>query len=118
VPFVWPADEPWETNYSRETNDALKRAWGPSDDYWRRLGPPLPQIPYLPPRFGFPPYSERQWGVMQVFGLTRTPAGRIPGMPQTRGEDRTDYTENQGGYEGSDRNTGSGDRLGMGGVSW
>jgi hypothetical protein len=118
--LVRPFDQPWETNYTREANDALERAWGPSDDAWRALRPPLPQIMAFPPRFGYPSYADRQPGVLQVFGLTRTPVGRIPGMPSTRGDDRVDYSQDQGSQSssGSDRNTNSGDPLGLGGASW
>lgn len=83
-------------------------------DQLRALGPPLPQIVYLPPRFGYPSYAERQWSVMQVFGIDRLPSGQIPGVPQMRGEDRVDYSRSQGGFQGSDRNTNSGDPLGLG----
>lgn len=86
-----------------------------SADELRALRPPLPQIQYLPPRFGYPPYIDRQWDVMQVFGITRMPSGQIPGMPRMHGEDRVDYSRTQGGGQGSDRNTNSGDPLGLGG---
>ena len=120
MPLEWPIDEPWATNYTRQASDALARAYSATDAQLRALGPPLPQISYLPPRFGYPGYADRQPGVLQVFGLTRTPAGRIPGLPQTRGEDRVDYSRDQGSQSGSgtDRNTNSGDALGLGGVSW
>jgi hypothetical protein len=114
---VIPPDQPWETNYQRQGNDALERAYGVSDDQWRALRPPLPQIQYLPPRFGYPSYDQRQWNVMQVFGMTRDPVGRIPAMPSTRPQDRVDYTQYQGDQEGSDRNVNY-DPLGLGGVSW
>lgn len=118
--LVRPYDQPWEINYQRQANDALERAWGASDAQLRALRPPLPQIPFLPPRFGYPGYAERQWDVMQVFGITRTPAGRIPAMPTTKEKDRVDYTQDQGSQSssGTDRNTNSGDPLGLGGVSW
>jgi hypothetical protein len=117
VAIVRPFDEPWQTNYQREANDALEAAMGPSDAYWRALRPPLPQIPYLPPRFGYPTYVERQWTVMQVFGITRTPNGTIPGMPTTRPEERTDYSKVQQTDQGSGRNENF-DPLGLGGASW
>jgi len=105
--FVRPYDQPWETNYQRQSNDAFERANGPADAYWKALRPPLPQIHYLPPRFGYPSYQDRQWSIMQVFGITRSPAGRIPAMPTTRLQDRVDYTQDQGSQnEASDRNTG------------
>ena len=113
--LVRPFDQPWETNYQRQADDAFAAAESMSDDELRALRPPLPQIMYLPPRFGWPTYEERQWNVMQVFGITRLPSGRIPGRPQTRGEDRVDYSRNQGGYTGSDRNTNGADPLGLGG---
>ena len=84
-----------------------------SADQLRALRPPLSQIVFLPPRFGYPLYAERQWDVMQVFGITRLPSGEIPGMPQMHGEDRTDYSRTQGGGQGSDRNTNA-DPLGLG----
>ncbi len=74
---------------------------------------PLPQIVWLPPRFGYPDYVDRQWDVMQVFGITRLPSGEIPGMPRMHGEDRVDYSRTQGGGQGSDRNTNA-DPLGLG----
>ena len=89
-----------------------------SEDQLRALRPPLPQIVYLPDRFGYPSYDQRQWGILDVFGIDRLPSGRIPGVPQTRGEDRVDYSRNQSVQQGSDRNTNGGDSLGLGGVSW
>lgn len=116
--LVRPFDEPFQNNYQRQANDALEMAYSASADELRALRPPLPQIQYLPPRFGYPSYVDRQWGVMQVFGLTRTPAGRIPGMPTTRGEERVDYSRLQSSQQGSERNSNNTDPLGLGGVSW
>ena len=111
---VRPFPQPWETNYARQADDAFAAATSMSADQLRALRPPLPQIQYLPPRFGYMPYAFRQWDVMQVFGITRLPSGAIPGMPQMKGEDRVDYARYQGGIEGSDRNTDY-DGLGLGG---
>jgi hypothetical protein len=80
----------------------------------RALRPPLPQIIMNPPRFGYPLYAERQWDVMQVFGITRSANGTIPGMPRMHGKDRVDYSRSQSTSQGSDRNTNGGDPLGMG----
>lgn len=116
--MIRPFDQPWSTNFARQQAEAFDRALGMSADELRALGPPLPQIVYLPPRFGYPTYDQRQWGVMEVFGITRTPAGRIPGMPRMHGKDRVDYTRSQSTDQGSERNSDSGDPLGLGGVSW
>ena len=110
-----PPAQPWATNYQRQADDALAIAEGMSADELRALRPPLPQIVANPPRFGYPDYADRQWNIFQVFGITRLPSGRIPGLPQTRGEDRVDYSRSQGGFAGSDRNTNSADPLGLGG---
>jgi hypothetical protein len=111
-----PFGQPWETNYARQADDAFAAATSMSADQLRAMRPPLPQIQYLPPRFGYPPYANRQWDVMAVFGITRLPSGQIPGLPQMHGEDRVDYSRSQGGNNGgSDRNTNSGDPLGLGG---
>ena len=111
--LVRPPETPWENNYQRQSDEAFQRAIAP-DAFLRKLKPPLPQIEYLPPRFGYPNYADRQWDVMQVFGITRTPSGQIPGMPRMRGKDRVDYTQSQSSSQGSDRNSGSNDALGMG----
>lgn len=111
---VMPASQPWATLYQRQADDAFSAATSMSADQLRALRPPLPQIIWDPPRFGYPTYDQRQWNVMQVFGITRLPSGKIPGLPQMHGEDRVDYSRNQGGYQGSDRNTNSGDPLGLG----
>jgi hypothetical protein len=111
--LVRPPDQPWSTNYQRQADDAFDAATSATSDELRALRPPLPQIQFLPPRFGYPLYIDRQWDVMQVFGITRTPSGNIPGMPTTRGDERVDYSRNQGGYQGSDRNTGQ-SPLGLG----
>ena len=110
---VRPYDQPWQNNYARQANDAFDAATSMSADELRALRPPLPQIEYLPPRFGYPLYAQRQWDVLQVFGITRLPSGRIPGMPSTKGEDRVDYSREQGGGAGSDRNVNY-DPLGLG----
>jgi hypothetical protein len=116
--LVVPPATPWETNYQRQADEAFQIATSMSEGQLRALRPPLPQIQFLPPRFGYPSYDERQWGVMQVFGITRTPRGYIPGMPTTRPEERTDYSRSQSRAAGSDRLTNGGDPLGLGGVSW
>jgi hypothetical protein len=110
---VAPYRQPWATNYQRQADDAFAAATSMSADQLRAIRPPLPQIEFLPPRFGYPPYSMRQWDVMQVFGITRLPSGSIPGMPQMREEDRVDYSRYQGGGDGSDRNSNY-DGLGLG----
>jgi len=115
--IVHPWDQPWATLYEKQEAEALDRALALSDAQLRRLRPPLPQIVWLPPRFGYPTYDQRQWGVMQVFGLTRTPSGRIPGFPSTQGQDRVTYSQDQARWQGSDRNTNSADPLGLGNVS-
>src|ERR1035437_6111165 len=112
---VRPPDAPWANNYQRQADDAFSAATSMSADQLRALRPPLPQIVYLPPRFGYPLYQDRQWDVMQVFGITRLPSGAIPGMPQMHGEDRVDYSRDQSTTQSSDRNTNSGDPLGLGG---
>jgi hypothetical protein len=112
--LVSPSSTPWANNYQRQADEAFDAATSMSADELRSLRAPLPQIRWLPPRFGYPTYVERQWDVMQVFGITRTPSGDIPGMPTTRGEDRVDFSRYQGGGSGSDRNTNSGDPLGLG----
>lgn len=106
--------QPWINNYARQADDAFNAATSMSEDELRALRPPLPQIMMNPPRFGWPTYAERQWDIMQVFGITRLPSGKIPGMPQMHGKDRVDYSQTQGGGQGSSRNTNSGDPLGLG----
>lgn len=115
---VMPFAQPWQTNYQRQADEALAGAYALSADQWRELRAPLPQIEWLPPRFGYPTYDQRQWNVMQVFGITRLPTGQIPGFPQMHGKDRVDYSQAQERDQASDRNTNSGDPLGLGGVSW
>lgn len=111
---VRPADQPWATLYQQQADDAFNAVTAISDEKWRALRAPLPQIQYLPPRFGYPGYAARQWSVMQVFGITRTPSGRIPGVPQMKQEDRVRYSQSQATFEGSDRLTNNGDPLGLG----
>jgi hypothetical protein len=111
---VRPFDEAWATNYARQADDAFNVATQMSSAQLRALRPPLPQIIMDPPRFGYPLYIERQWDILQVFGITRLPSGQIPGMPKWHGDDRVDYSRSQGGYQGSDRNSNSGDPLGLG----
>jgi hypothetical protein len=115
---VFPPDQPWSTLYQKQADEALERAWSLSDEQLRNLRPPLPQIHYLPPRFGYLSYADRQPTVMDVFGIARSPSGAIPGMPKMHGKDRVDYSQSQSEVEGSTRNTNSGDPLGLGGVSW
>lgn len=97
--------QPWANNYQRQADDAFNRATSMSDDELRQLRPPLPQIPYLPPRFGYPTYEERQWNIMQVFGIDRLPSGGLPPRPSIRPQDRVDYSGSQAAMAGSDRNT-------------
>ena len=106
-------DQPWSTNYQRQADDAFAAAESMTADELRALRPPLPQIIYQPPRFGYPSYADRQWTVMQVFGITRSPNGTIPGMPHMREKDRVDYSQSQSTMSGSDRNTNY-DPLGLG----
>lgn len=103
--------------YQRQADDALAAAAGPSDDYWRALGPPLPQIEWLPDRFGYPAFVDRVPTIMSVFGIDRMPMAGIPGMPRMRGQDRVDYTKSQDRDQASPRNENV-DALGMGGASW
>ena len=107
-----PYDSPWLTNYQKQADDALAIAQSATADQLRALRPPLPQIVMDPPRFGYPPYAERQWDVLQVFGISRTPSGNIPAMPRSQ-EDRVDYSRSQSADQGSDRNS-LNDALGMG----
>lgn len=112
--IVEPYRQPWATNYQRQADDAFAAAESMTADQLRALRPPLPQIMAFPPRFGYPTYAERQWGVLQVFGITRLPSGEIPGLPRMHGEDRVDYSRYQGNAQGSDRLTNGGDPLGLG----
>lgn len=114
--LVNPYSQPWANNYQRQADDALFAATAASADQLRAQRPPLPQIVANPPRFGYPSYVDRQWNVMQVFGITRLPSGAIPGMPRMKGEDRVDYSRSQSTMSGSPRNE-SVDSLGMGGGS-
>lgn len=115
---VWPYEEPWATNYQRQSDEAFAVAESATAEQLRNLKPPLPQIVYAPRRFGYPSYARRQWGVLDVFGIDRLPSGRIPGVPQMHGEDRVDYTRSQSVQQGSDRLTNGGDPLGLGGAGW
>lgn len=110
--------QPWSLMYQRQADEAFARDYEMSADQIRLIRPPLLQIRFLPPRFGYPDYVDRQMTVMQVFGITRLPSGRIPGLPQTRGEDRVDYSRNQSAQQGSTRLSNGGDPLGLGGASW
>jgi hypothetical protein len=111
---IRPDDSPWANLYQRQADEALAMATSMSADQLRALRPPLPQIEYLPPRFGYPTYEERQWDVLQVFGISRLPPGQLPGFPRMRQKDRVDYTQTQATSQGSDRNSNSGDPLGLG----
>lgn len=113
---VRPPAQPWANNYQRQADEAFAAATSMSADELRALRPPLPQIQYLPQRFGYPSYPDRQWGVMQVFGITRLPSGGLPAMPVNHANDRVDYSGSQSTQQGSDRNTNSGDPLGLGGA--
>jgi hypothetical protein len=106
---VHPYDEPWANLYQRQADEALEMATGASRAQLEALRPPLPQIEYLPPRFGYPGYAERQWTLLDVFGINRSPMGGLPPRPRMRGQDRVDYSQSQATTQGSDRNT-----LGMG----
>ena len=110
---VRPFDQPWETNYQRQADDAFAAATAMSAAQLRALRPPLPQIQYLPPRFGYPDYAARQATIFQVFGLTQAPDGSIPGLPTMRGKDRVGYSQYQGTDQGSARMEAV-DQLGMG----
>ena len=110
---VLPTEEPWATNYARQADDALAAATSMSAEQLRALRPPLPQIEWLPPRFGYPAYADRQPDVMQVFGINRVSPAGLPPMPRMSRDQRVDYSREQGGYQGSDRNTNA-DPLGMG----
>jgi hypothetical protein len=111
--LVEPYRQPFQTNYQRQADDAFAAAESMSADQLRALRPPLPQIQWLPPRFGYPLYQDRQWNVMQVFGITRLPSGEIPGMPRMHGEDRVDYSRSQSRDQASPRNENT-DALGLG----
>lgn len=115
---VRPWSQPWLLNYQRQGDDALARAWNFTDDQWRKLPPPLPQITYLPPRFGYAPYAERQASVMQVFGINRSPNGPTPANPTLHHkENEVDYQEDQM-WSGSDTRYENYSPMGFGGVSW
>ena len=112
--LITPPATPWENLYQAQGDEAFERAESMSADQLRALRPPLPQIIMNPPRFGYPTYIERQWSVLQVFGITRLPSGAVPGMPRMREDQRVDYSKSQGSYQGSDRNTNA-SPLGLGG---
>jgi hypothetical protein len=114
--LVRPPDTPFENNYQRQANEAYERATEMSAAELRKIRPPLPQIRYLPPRFGYPSYADRQWTLLQVFGITRLPSGGVPGFPH-KPDQRVDYSGYQGEIEGSPRNTNS-NLLGNGGLNW
>lgn len=111
---VMPFGQPWQTNYQRQADEAFAAATSMSADQLRALRPPLPQIRFLPPRFGYPPYADRQPGVIQVFGIDRIQPGYLPPVPLTKPGDGFEDTR----FTGSDRNTNSADPLGLGGASW
>lgn len=109
--LVSPAAQPWATNFQRQSEEAFWVAEQASRAQLLALRPPLPQIQYLPPRFGYPSYADRQPTVMQVFGIDRiTPGYMPPGKPGDGFEDTR--------YQGSDRLTNGGEPLGLGGASW
>lgn len=108
-----PFGQPWETNYQRQADDAFAAATSMSADQLRALRPPLPQIQFLPPRFGYPSYADRQWDIMQVFDINRAAPGYLPDRPGSRQDRRVDYSRVQSGDQGSDRNTNY-DALGLG----
>lgn len=104
---VYPFDEPWETMYSGQQAEALNRDFYASNDQLRKLRPPLPQIHYLPPRFGYPSYDVRQPNIMQVFGIDRAQPAMLPdvekgrnvGFPKER-EDMFSSSDTYTGYNG------------------
>ena len=111
---VTPYAQPWANNYQRQSEEAFWVAESATAAQLRMLQPPLPQIQYLPPRFGYPGYVERQPTVMQVFGIDRINPSYLPQTPLKKPGDGFEDTR----YEGSDRLTNGGDPLGLGGAGW
>lgn len=117
--IVAPYAQPWANNYQRQSEEAFWVAEKATAQQLRELRPPLPQIQYLPPRFGYPGYVDRQPTVMQVFGINRQEPGFMPAGPLSMR--KTQNTKPGDGfqdtsYEGSDRLTNGGDPLGLGGA--
>ena len=109
-----PYAQPWANNYQRQSEEAFWVAESATADQLRALQPPLPQIQYLPPRFGYPGYAERQATVMQVFGIDRVNPSYMPAQqPSTVRKPGDGFEDTR--YEGSDRLTNGGDPLGLGG---
>jgi hypothetical protein len=115
--LVEPASQPWATNYQRQSEDAFWVAESATAQQLRALRPPLPQIQFLPDRFGYPSYVDRQPTVMQVFGIDRVNPGYLPQTPLSSIRKPGDEF-NDTRYQGSDRLTNGGDPLGLGGASW
>jgi hypothetical protein len=113
---VMPFPQPWETNYQRQADDAFAAAASMSTAQLRSLRPPLPQITFLPPRFGYMPYPDRQPTVLQVFGIDRIQPGYLPPVPTTMRKPGDVFEDTR--FQGSDRLTNGGDPLGLGGASW
>lgn len=113
--------EPWANNYQRQADDATNMALYATDEEWRELQPPLPQIEYLPPRFGYLDYADRQPTVISVFGINRLqPAGLPPTRQAARqmkmtGADRVNYSGTQGGTNGGSPRNENYSAMGMGG---
>lgn len=114
---VSPYAQPWSSNYQRQSEEAFWVAESATADQLRALRPPLPQIQYLPPRFGYPTYAERQPTVLDVFGIDRINPGYLPSTPLSSIRKPGDEFEDTR-YQGSDRLTNGGDPLGLGGSSW
>lgn len=111
---VTPYAQPWANNYQRQSEEAFWVAESATAEQLRQLRPPLPQIVYLPPRFGYPTYAERQPTVLDVFGIDRINPSYLPSTPLKKPGDGFEDTR----YQGSDRLTNGGDPLGLGGAGW
>ena len=109
--LVAPYSQPWANNYQRQADDAFWTAESATANELRALRPPLPQIVYLPPRFGYATYDERQPTVLQVFGMDRVQPSYLPQTPLKKPGDGFEDTR----FQGSDRLTNGGDPLGLGG---
>jgi hypothetical protein len=114
VAVVMPFPTPWENLYQRQADEAFYAATGASDAELRALRPPLPQIIFLPDRFGYPSFVERVPTIWSVFGIARKPPAMLPSIPPKPQTPVLGFPYT----EGSDRLTNGGDPLGMGGQSW